>query len=385
MKLIIDAHLDLSWNALSYDRDQTLTVQELRKGEFRLCGKSRGRNTVSLPDMRRGGVGLCLATLLARALPDLSAAAINSGNISETAKRQRNGTIVRENLDYANQEIASAVARGQLAYYRLLEQRGQLRQVNTRSDLDALASQWRGALNGHGHETPPDSLPVGYVLSMEGADPILGPGDAEWWWHQGLRTVCLAHYGPSAYAMGTGGDGPLTDRGGELLRKFDELGMILDLVHTADTALDQAMDSFGGSVFVSHGNCRTLVPGDRQISDEQIKRIAARGGVLGVVFDCWMLNPKWEHGRTHNGSVTLADVANHIDHICQVTGSRAHAAIGSDLDGGYGREQSPSDLDTIADLQNLQPLLASRGYIDADIDAIFHGNWLNFFRSALPA
>jgi membrane dipeptidase len=73
---------------------------------------------------------------------------------------------------------------------------------------------------------------------------------------------------------------------------------------------------------------------------------------------------------------------DHIDHVCQLAGSARHAAIGTDLDGGFGREQSPGDLDTIADLARLPEMLAKRGYPPADIELIMHGNWLRFLDSA---
>jgi len=74
----------------------------------------------------------------------------------------------------------------------------------------------------------------------------------------------------------------------------------------------------------------------------------------------------------------MAKVVDQIDHICQLAGNYRHVAIGTDLDGGYGREQTPCDLDTIADLQKLSPLLAERGYSSEDIAAILHGNWGRF-------
>jgi membrane dipeptidase len=372
MPLLIDAHLDISWNAMSYDRDQLLSIPEMRAREAALTGPSRGNCTVSLPEMRRGGVGVCLATLLCRALPDKLAPL--DAEVNEIAQRGHGAIIPRENLDYANQTIACAAAQGQLAYYRLLEQAGHLRMIPDARTLDEVWGQWERGEHG---------APIGYILSMEGADPIVGPAQAEWWWQQGLRTACLAHYGPSAYAMGTGGDGPLTAKGRELLAEFNRLGMILDLVHTADIAFDQALEIFTGPVFISHGNCRALVPHDRQISDPQIQAVAARDGVIGVVLDCWMLRPRYRR-TTRAENPPLATVADHVDHICQLTGTVRHVAIGSDLDGGFGTEQSPCDLDTIADLQKLAPILADRGYHEADIDAIFHGNWLRFFRGALP-
>jgi membrane dipeptidase len=375
MRLILDAHLDLSWNAMSYDRDQLRSVRELRAAEAGMTGKSRGNCTVSLPEMRRGGVAVCLATLLCRARPE--SLPEMDGNLGSTGERRRGEVILREDLDYANQSIACAAAQGQLAYYRLLETQGHIRMIRDAAALDAVWRQWEQGGDEHG-------APIGCILSMEGADPIVEPKQAAWWWEQGLRTACLAHYGPSAYAMGTGGDGPLTPLGRELLKEFERLGVILDLVHTADTALAQALEIFSGPVFISHGNCRALVPHDRQISDEQIRQVAARGGVIGAVLDAWMLAPDYLRDDRDRPTTTLAHVADHIDYVCQLAGNARHAAIGSDLDGGFGTEQSPADLDTIADLQKLQGILASRGYSDADIDGIFHGNWLRFFRAALP-
>lgn len=365
MRLILDAHLDISWNAVNYDRDQLQSVEELRRREARLTGKSRGRLTVSLPEMRRSNIGLCLATILCRAQAP-------PGSPSSWAT-QRGDVILREDLDYVNQTVASSMGRGQLEYYLLLEQQGHIQLVRTPAELAKLADDWQA-----GREAP-----IGCILSMEGTDPIVDPGQAEEWFRRGLRTACLAHYGPSAYAMGTGGDGPLTPKGRELAKEFDRLGVILDLVHTADTSFSEALDVYGRPVFCSHGNCRSLVPGDRQLTDEQIKQIAARGGVIGAVLDSWMIVPDYERGGPHD-QATLEDLANHVDHICQLLGATRHCGIGSDLDGGFGTEQTPKEVETIADLHLFADVLGKRGYSDADLDGIFHANFIRFFAENLP-
>jgi membrane dipeptidase len=360
MKTIIDGHLDLSWNALSWDRDITLELDRLNQSERRLDDHpARCRATTSLPEMRRGGIAVCQATLLARA---------KSGS-------RIHGGASRLGLDFANQEIASATARGQLAYYQLLERRGHLRMIRTASDLDAHWSNW--AIDSA-------SAPIGYILAMEGADPIVDVGHAATWWELGLRSVNLAHYGRSHYAVGTGDDGPLTLEGIELLKEFARLGMILDATHLSDTSFSQALDRFDGPVLASHNNCRALVPHQRQFSDEQIMRLIGRGAVIGAALDAWMLVPGWIRGETSREVVGIAAVADHIDHICQLAGSAHHAAIGSDLDGGFGTEQSPSGLDRISDLQKLDAILTGRGYSTEAVDDIFHGNWLRFFRQHLP-
>jgi membrane dipeptidase len=165
---------------------------------------------------------------------------------------------------------------------------------------------------------------------------------------------------------------------------MERLGIVLDLTHCSDEAFWQALEHYNGPVLASHNNCRALVPNQRQFTDDQLRAIIERDGVIGAALDAWMLKPAWSIGEHHNPAnpvVTLSDVVDHIDHICQLAGNARHAAIGSDLDGGFGREQSPSDLDTIADLQKLAGLLAARGYGETDIAAIMHGNWLRLLRS----
>jgi membrane dipeptidase len=349
--IIVDAHLDISWNALNWSRDVTQSVRQIRALEAGMKENNRGSNTVAFPEMRRGQVAVCLATMLARA-----------SGLGEVK------------LDYPNQEIACAMAQGQLAYYRLLESEGMVRILKDWDSLDRHIRNW--------HETPGDPAPLGFILSMEGADPIVSPGQVIQWWEDGLRVIGLAHFGPSAYAHGTGPSGGLTAKGRELLKEMNTLGMILDVTHLADEGFWQAVDAFPGCLLASHCNCRALVPGDRQLSDEQIRVLIERDAVIGAVCDGWMLYPGWVPGRTPNTVISLESVVDHIDHVCQLAGNVCHAAIGSDLDGGYGREQSPHDLDTIADLQNIAGILRRRGYRESDVEAIMHGNWLELFQKA---
>jgi membrane dipeptidase len=197
-----------------------------------------------------------------------------------------------------------------------------------------------------------------------------------------LRVVGLAHYGLSAYAHGTGVSGGLTSRGVDLLKAMDEVGMVLDVTHLADESFWQALEKFRGPVLASHNNCRALVPGERQFSDEQIRCLIERDSVIGVALDSWMLYAGYDPGRTPNTLVSLEAAVDHLDHICRLAGDSKHAAIGSDLDGGFGTEQSPGDLDTIADLQKIPAILRKRGYAEAEVEAVMHGNWLRFFQQA---
>jgi membrane dipeptidase len=362
--LAFDSHLDLSFNALAYDRDQTLTIAELRAAEAAMPEWDRKLITVSLPELRKAGFAVCLATVLARG----------------TAKLTHKSCPPKTALEHGYPTAAYAVARGQAAYYNKLEKQGQLRMIR---DARTLKEHWNLWLASD--EKKQLELPVGYILSMEGCDPMVTPDDAQEWWDLGLRTASLAHYGPSSYAHGTGPDGPLTEAGRRLIQEFNRLGMILDLTHTNDTSWYQAYDLFHGRIFASHNNCRALVPGDRQFTDDQIRKMIARQGVIGVVCDAWMLYPQYEPGKTDRKNISLENLADHIDHICQLAGNRKHVAIGSDLDGGFSANQCPHDLDTIADLRKLSDILARRGFNDEDIKAFFGGNWLEFFSQALPA
>ena len=360
--LIIDGHLDLAWNALAYDRDQTCAVDQLRQREREMAGSDRGGASVSLTEMRKGGVAVCFVSLLARARPEAV-----FGRCPD-----------RTDIDYANQSAAYAVAQGQLAYYQLLETQGHLRIIHDVDSLDVLWRCWQEKEGGH--------HPIGVVLSMEGADPIAEPGQTRAWWDQRVRALSLAHYGPSAYAYGTpdlaNAHRGVTTRGRLLLEQTGNLGVMLDLTHASDASFFEAADLHSGPIFASHSNCRALVPGTRQLSDEQIKLIADRGGVIGCVLEVSMLDQDWKEDSSEHVQVGLEAVANHIDHICQLTGSVHHAAIGSDLDGGFGAPRRPYGLDTIADLAKLGPILSSRGYRDEEIKQIFHGNWLQFLRAA---
>jgi len=372
--LIIDAHLDLAWNALQWTRDLTLSVSTIRTLEAATPGKGRALGTVALPQLRQGRVALCFATLLAR----------STGHVVP-------------HLDYPSAAQAYGTAHGQLAYYRALERAGHVRIVGDLPALEQHLAEWQAwdaaaaspaaILDSiaSGDAAGGGSPPPGLVISMEGADPILEPGQLAAWWAAGLRLMGLTHYGPGRYAGGTGTELGLGPAGPALLAEMQRLGIALDLTHCSDQAFWQALHAFGGPVLASHNNCRALVSHQRQFDDAQLRAIIERDGVIGVALDAWMLQPGWVAGAQTNAAVGLATVVDHIDHICSLAGNSRHVAIGSDLDGGFGREQSPHDLDTVADLQKLRPLLAERGYSESDIAAIMHGNWLRLLRCAWAA
>ncbi len=350
----IDAHLDIAMNALEWNRDFTKPVTEIRSREEGMTDKlDRAKGVVSLPALREGKIGLVVATQIARY--------VEKGS----------------NLPgWHSPEQAWAQSQGQLAWYKAMEEEGQMVQVTNLPQLEAHLKLWED------ESVPDHTKPVGFILSLEGADSLVRLSYLEKAYEKGLRALGPAHYGPGRYADGTGMSGPLHPSGIELLKEMDRLGIILDVTHLTDESFDQALSVFKGPVWASHHNCRALVNHQRQLTDDQIKRLIERDAVMGGSLDVWMIVPNWVRGKSDpfKDGAPLEAIIDHYDHICQIAGNADHIAIGSDLDGMFGKEQSPYDLETIADLQKLPDLLAKRGYSAGDIKKVMHGNWLRFLR-----
>lgn len=351
----IDAHLDLSMNAMEWNRDLRLSVEAIRTREKGLTDKpDRAKGVVSLPALRQGNVGLVVATQIARFV---------------AADNPLPG--------WHSPEQAWAQTQGQLTWYNTMEAAGEMVQIKDRAGLDAHLNLWA---------QPGDNKtkPIGYILSLEGADSIVDVSYLEQAHRKGLRAVGPAHYGPGRYAQGTDATGFMGPKGHALLREIERLNIILDATHLCDDSFWEALDHFNGHVWASHNNCRALVDHNRQFSDEQIKALVARGAVIGGAMDAWMMVPNWQRGISDPKAMdcNLDKVIDHMDHICQLAGNALHIGIGSDLDGAFGKEQCPYDLETIADLQKIPELLSKRGYSPADIEGVMHGNWLRFLRNA---
>lgn len=337
-------------NALEWNRDLRLPVTDIRRRESGLEDKpDRGRGTVSLPELRRGGIGLVVATQIARY--------VAPGNPLP---------------GWHSPWQAWAQTQGQLAWYKAMEEAGEMVMIKDLPSLERHVAGWDA------------TKPIGYILSLEGADSLVTPDYLERAYAYGLRAVGPAHYGPGRYANGTDSSGGLNAEGKILLREMERLGIILDATHLCDDAFWDAMDLFHGPVWASHNNCRALVDHNRQFSDEMVRALVAKGAVIGGALDAWMMVPGWVRGRsTPEGmGCNLEKVIDHLDHICQLAGNTLHVGLGTDLDGAFGKEQCPYDLETIADLQQIPGLLAKRGYGPEDIGNILHGNWLRFLRRA---
>lgn len=352
--LIFDAHLDLALNAVDWNRDLHLSVDEIRQQEreAQMTAPGRCHNTLSFPELRQAEVAICLTTLLAR-------------------QEQR----IDDSFGWTSPETCYAMAHAHLAYYRACQQRGWLQPLRTAAELERHLQAYRQS---------PETTPLGFILTMEGADPLLEPESIFEFHELGLRALGLTHYGANRYGGGTQTDLPLQAAAYPLLRYCEQLGITIDVTHLSDTAFWQVVDAFDGRLHASHQNARGICPGQRQFSDDQIRVVIERDGVLGLALDVIMLQPGFVRGQSVP-EVSLERAADQLDYVRQLSGgSVRHLGLGTDLDGAYGYEQTPADLNRYRDVQGLADCLQRRGYSAEEIQAIFWGNWLRFFREVLP-
>ena len=360
MYLILDAHEDIAYNMLAFGRDYTRPVHETRQREAKTpIPQQNGTCLLGIPEHRQGNVAITFATLFAT-----------------PARRQ---FAEWDTYLYKDADEAHKLYRNQLDLYRRLDDENprDFKLIRSAPDLNLHLSKWQDT---------EETRPLGLVTLMEGADAICSPEELEEWWALGLRIIGPAWAG-TRYSGGTGEPGPLPHEGFALLESMAELGFILDLSHMDEAALLEALDIYEGALLASHCNAKALLPqsrSNRHLSDRAIHGIIERDGVIGIVpFNAFLLDDwKISDGREQ---VSLQHVIAQIDHICQLAGDADHVGIGSDFDGGFGLASVPKEIDTIADLQKLAPLLAERGYTEENIASIFGKNFIRHLQHSLPA
>lgn len=346
-KFIVDAHEDIAYN-VSLGRDFKRAALETRAFEDPPIPK-RGMATVGLPDLLKTNIRIVFGTIWAA---PCGVEDIEIGPCYQTA------------------EEAYVLAKRQLEYYDELAQDPRIRLIRRRSDVD------------HVLETPEPTL--GLVILMEGADPIITPEQTHEWFEAGVRIIGPA-WQRTRYSGGTKAPGPLTEAGRELMSEMERIGMILDISHLAEASFYEALDLFHGNIIASHCNSRVYVPTDRQLSDEMISALIARNTVIGTVLYNAFLQADWKETGRVKRKVTLLDVVKHIKRVCELAGDAAHAGLGSDLDGGFGAESIPAEMDTVADLPKIRDALAAAGFSERDIDNVMGQNWVEFLKRALPS
>ena len=335
---IIDGHLDLAYNALELKRDITLPLATIRQLEGDIPAHTQGTATVSIPAIRDAGISLLFASIFVPPTRDGCQLSL-------------------QETDYA--------ARAQLNYYHNLAAKGEISIIYNRRDLKAL-------LKGI---TPQP----GIVITMEGSEALLTPANLHEYYQSGVRIIGLA-WRTTRYAAGCETDGPLTALGQELLKEMAQYGVVLDISHLAEQACWQAFASFPGRVVATHAAARKIVPLARLLSDDIIRAIADRDGVIGLA--CY--NNFLQITNEKNHRISLDAMLQHIDHIVKIAGSTRNLGIGSDLDGGFGRENIPIELDSISDLPIITVKLLTHGYSYGDISAIMQDNWLRLLKKVLP-
>ncbi len=358
--LLIDAHQDLAWNMLNFERDYTLPVAETRRNEQgSLASQVNGDTLLGWPEYQQAGMAVIFSTLFAAPV------------------RRRLGEWDR--LSYASPAEAQRLYSQELdAYERLVDRHpAMFRRVRTSRELQAVLEHWQ--------RSDTEDHPVGLVVLMEGAEGIQEPGEVEEWYSRGVSIIGPAWAG-TRFCGGTREPGGFTSEGFRLLERMQEFNLTLDLSHMDETAALQALDNYSGPIIASHANALALLKNtssNRHLSDRVIEGLLEREATIGIVCANNFLLPGWQEAGGRS-SVTLELVAAQMDYICQMAGNASHVGFGSDFDGGFGLQSVPGDVDSIADLRKVIPILSQKGYTEADISAILGGNWLAHLQRTLP-
>ncbi len=335
--MYIDAHLDLAFQ-LSKQLNPALPLEELRERAVAL--EYSDIPLVSFEELRRGGVGLCFATLFA-------------------CPYHREFSP----WGYTDWQGAAQQAQTQLEQYLRWQDAGLVRILLNQEDVQDHFKKYDP--QNHARESTRDSKNVlGIILLMEGADPIRKPDDLEKWFKAGVRMIGPA-WEKTRYAGGTDQPGPLTGMGHDLLIGMQEMGIVLDVSHMDDLAFWEAID-LQPKVIASHANARALVPTNRHLSDEMLHALQERGGTLGLVPFNKFLQPDWDRPMPR---LELAVLRRHAEHCANILGWD-HIGIGSDFDGGLGLNEIPLGFSSIADFIRFGEVAP-----ESERAGILGGNW----------
>ncbi len=334
---IVDAHLDLGWNAAA-GRDLTRPSADIRADEQR----TEYQCMVSFPDMRAGGVALVFGSIFCM-------------------------TKVFDDTDHDFEPVIADRAREQIGIYRRYEDDGIVRIIRTATSLDAHLAMWEE-----------DHVP-GLLIAMEGAEPIESPDELQWWFDAGLRMIGPA-WGPTRYCGGfTGGKGVasgLTDIGRELVAGMKSLSIPLDVAHSSTELYWDGVHSDHPHVCCTHTAPQEVLGIERMPDANQLSALASRGGVIGLgLGNIFLTKDAWGEDKP---PVRLSRVGEVFEIMASAAGWD-HVGIGSDLDGGIGVDESPVELETIADIAKIGDTVPDRARA-----GVLGENWIRFLRAALP-
>lgn len=340
-----DAHLDLAYLAEN-GRDMHAELNDCR-GRFQPAA-------VTLPSMIQGRITNCLGTVFTEAI-DPTNADSESGPFT---------------YPFEDADAAYRAGMRQLLLYRAWRDAGLIARMPLR-----------------GQPEEPSEAPIRLGVLVECADPITSPEELDQWVDLGVVAIGMAWWHQSRYAGGNGTDhrkpgNGLTDLGRELVKRMDELGVVHDLSHLSQRAVDELLEATESVVMASHSNCRALMgdpdskPNQRHLSDETIKEIVRRGGVIGLNLLGDFVTPGLKKGER----AKISDCVRHIEHVCDIAGSRDHIGLGSDMDGGFGADGLPEGINTPSDLTIICEALQANGWDDTDLAKFMHANWERYWR-----
>ncbi len=358
--IIADMHRDIAYDAIDCDRDYRLSVTESRRLEAGISHpRRRGKSATGLPDAMAARIAVVGATLFVEPKDFKPWGGLNP--------------IAHALSSYSTPQEAHNTAMKQLDYYtQLAASESNIRIILTRTDLDDVLATWKD-------DADPAKRLHGMIVLMEGADPVIEPKQFSTWYERGVRILGTS-WSRTRYAGGTQAPGPLTDLGRQLLSEMANFNMVLDLSHMAEEACMESLDVYPGPIIASHANPRAFCDTDRHLTDEAIKLLAKRDGVMGMVLLSLFWKTDWKPGEP----IPVSRIADGIDYICQLTGSTRHVGIGTDWNAGMGNDEYPNDFDTVADLWKIADFLRARNYSEADIEGIMSGNMLRKVREGLP-
>jgi membrane dipeptidase len=339
-----DAHLDLAYLAEN-GRDMHASLEDCR-GRYQ-------PPAVTLPSLQEGKVSKCLATVFTEAVDPTNAD-------SET------GAFT---YPFGDADAAYRAGMRQALLYRAWRDAGLVSSMPKR-----------------GEQAKPSSSPLQLGVLIECADPITSPDELEQWADLGVIAIGMAWWHQSRYAGGNGtnhtksGNG-LTQLGKELVNRMDEINIVHDLSHLSQRSTDELLSLTDKPVMASHSNSRALM-GDpdskenqRHLADETIIEIAKRGGVIGLNLLGDFVTPNMKKPQR----ALIEDCVRHIEHVCQLTNSRNHIGLGSDMDGGFGADRLPESMNTPSDLTILTDALSAAGWNESEIACFAHANWERFW------
>ncbi len=221
-----------------------------------------------------------------------------------------------------------------------------------------------------------DNPRIGFLTLMEGADPIEEPGELNMFFDKGVRVIGLSWNDRNRYASGNNTEDGLSEMGSELIKRMNDLGVTLDLSHLNERCFWDSIELTELTPIATHSNARALTDHPRNLKDEQLKAIAERGGVVGIV----LYNPFL---KTAENKPTLEDVYAHADYMIGLLGED-HVGIGSDMDGAR-IEDFPDELRSVADLPRIGEFFINKGYSENRARKIMSGNFLRVMRKNLRA